>query len=140
MATETIGQRMTSQRRLLLDIIRSSSDHLDADELFRQAKEKDPRISLSTVYRNLSLLKEVGLIVERHLGEEHHHYEINIAPHHHHLVCIECGDVFEFESPLADKIKENIADISQFEITEIEINMQGYCASCKKQNETANEN
>ena len=60
-----IGQRMTSQRRLLLNLIRDSGEHLNADELFRRAKEKDPRISLSTVYRNLNLLKESELLAER---------------------------------------------------------------------------
>ena len=74
MPTKLIGQRMTSQRRLLLNIIRNADGHLDADELFRQAKEKEPRISLSTVYRNLNLLKEVGLVAERRLGEGHHRY------------------------------------------------------------------
>lgn len=133
MAIQIIGQRMTSQRRLLLNIIRGANGHLDADELFRQAKEKDPRISLSTVYRNLSLLKEVGLVAERHLGEDHHHYEINVAPHHHHLVCVECGEVFEFESQLAEKMKDTVEEASHFKVTHIEINMQGYCENCKKQ-------
>lgn len=130
MATETIGQRMTAQRRLLLDIIRSANEHLDADGLYRQAKERDPRISLSTVYRNLSLLKDVGLIAERRLGEGHHHYEINVAPHHHHLVCVECGEVFEFESQFTEKMKAAVEEASQYAITNIEINMQGHCRDC----------
>lgn len=134
MAIETIGQRMTSQRRLLLDIIRSSNEHLDADELYRQAKEKDSRISLSTVYRNLSLLKDVGLVAERHLGKEHHHYEINIAPHHHHLICIKCGDVFEFESPFTEKMIATVEEASQYSVTNIEVNMQGYCRECREKN------
>jgi len=60
------GQRVTSQRRLLLDLIRQSEGHLDADELYRLAKEREPRISLSTVYRTLRLFKELGLVEERH--------------------------------------------------------------------------
>lgn len=128
---DQIGQRMTSQRKLLLEIIRDAGDHLDADELYRRAKERDSRISLSTVYRNLSLLKELGLVTEQHLTETHHHYEINIAPGHHHLICKTCGEVFEFHSPLTEQMKDIVEDASQFHITDVEVNMQGYCPECR---------
>ena len=72
----TAGLRSTHQRAIILDIIRSGQGHLDADEVFRLARKKQPRISLSTVYRTLSRLKELGLIEELHFDEAHHHYEI----------------------------------------------------------------
>jgi len=134
MPTKLIGQRMTSQRRLLLNIIRNADEHLDADELFRQAKEKEPRISLSTIYRNLNLLKEVGLVVERYLGEGHHRYEINLAPQHHHLICSECGEVFEFESQFTEKMKTAVEEASQFKVNKIEIYMRGLCPECQEKN------
>jgi len=130
MSTEMIGQRMTSQRRLLLDIIRDSGGHLNADELFRKAKERDSRISLSTVYRNLNLLKELGLVAERHFIEDHHHYEIKDSDEHYHLICRGCGEVFEFETPLTAKIKEAAEETRRFRVTDIEVNMQGYCPDC----------
>lgn len=132
MASESIGQRMTQQRRLLLDIIQDAGDHLDADELFRRAKERDSRISLSTVYRNLSLLKELGLVAERHFIEDHHHYEIKNSTEHSHLICRSCGEVFEFESPLTEEIKDAVEEIQQFQVTDIEVNMHGYCVECSR--------
>ena len=132
MATELIGQRMTSQRKLLLKIIRDAGGHLDADELFQKAKERDPRISLSTIYRNLNLLKELDLIAERHFVEDHHHYELKDTTEHHHLVCRSCGEVFEFDSLLTLQMKQDVEDTSQFQVTDIEINMQGYCLNCQK--------
>ena len=69
------GKRVTGQRRLLLNLIQEAEGHLDADELYRQAKEREPKISLATVYRTLRLFKDLGLIEERHFVEEHHHYE-----------------------------------------------------------------
>ena len=132
MATELIGQRMTSQRKLLLKIIRDAGGHLDADELFQKAKERDPRISLSTIYRNLNLLKELDLIAERHFVEDHHHYELKDTTEHHHLVCRSCGEVFEFDSLLTLQMKQDEEDTSQFQVTDIEINMQGYCLNCQK--------
>jgi Fur family transcriptional regulator, ferric uptake regulator len=56
------GKRITSQRALLLQLIQESGAHLDAEELYRRAQRRDPRINLTTVYRTLNLLKESGLI------------------------------------------------------------------------------
>ena len=134
MTTKLIGQRMTSQRKLILDIIRTAKGHLDADEIHRLAREKDRHISLSTVYRNLNLLKESGLVAERRLGEEHHFYELNIHPQHQHLVCIGCGEVFEFECEFAEKMKTELEEASQFQITSIEVEMLGYCPECQRKN------
>ena len=70
----TAGLRNTTQRALIMDIIRhGQGEHLDADEVYRQAKRKQPRLSLSTVYRTLQKLKGLGLIEELHFDEAHHH-------------------------------------------------------------------
>lgn len=126
------GRRVTSQRRLLLDIIQEAEGHLDADELFRRAKEREPRISFSTVYRNLQLFKELGLVEERHFLEEHHHYEVKGLEEHHHLVCLGCGRVVEFKSPSVKRIKDKIARESGFEITRAEVLLEGYCPRCRE--------
>lgn len=128
---EGIGERVTWQRRLLLDLISQAGGHLDADELFRRAKEREPRISLSTVYRNLRLFKKLGLVDERHLSENHHHYEIKSPAEHYHLVCLSCGRVIEFGSPLLQRIENQIRRENQFEVTGAEIRLQGYCSRCR---------
>lgn len=128
---EGIGERVTWQRRLLLDLISQAGGHLDADELFRRAKEREPRISLSTVYRNLRLFKKLGLVEERHLSENHHHYEIKSPSEHYHLVCLGCGRVIEFENPLLQRIKNQIRRENRFEVTGAEIRLQGYCSRCR---------
>jgi len=128
---ELSGQRVTSQRRLLLDLLRHSEGHLDADELYRLAKEREPRISLSTVYRALSLFKELGLVEERHFAEEHHHYEVKRKREHHHLVCLGCGKVVEFQSPFTKRIKESVSRRSGFEILNASVSLEGYCERCR---------
>lgn len=132
MPVQQIGQRMTSQRKLLLNIIRQADEHLDADGIYRLARDKDPRISLSTVYRNLHILKEAGLVAEHHLGEEHHYYELRTVPQHHHLVCLNCGAVYEFESPYTGKMKSAVEAASHYTVESIEINMKGYCPRCQE--------
>jgi len=125
------GLRITSQRALILEVIRRGQGHLDADEVYRQAREKQPRLSLSTVYRTLQMLKKLGLVEEVHFDEAHHHYEIKPSTEHHHLVCLGCGRVVEFQYPLARLVKRNIAEAKDFEITGSEVRMTGYCHTCR---------
>lgn len=125
------GKRATSQRTVLLDIIRRADGHLDADELYRRARESGHAISLSTVYRNLKLFRDQGLVKERHFAEEHHHYEVKASEEHHHLVCVSCGSVTEFASPLAKRLKREVESANGFRVTDTEIRIQGYCARCK---------
>lgn len=125
------GRRATSQRTLLLELIRETHGHLDAPELYRLAREKDARISLSTVYRTLSMLKEMGFINELHFAEEHHHYELKPHAEHFHLLCLGCGRVIEFESPLTDRLKAELTDRHGFSITSTAIDLAGYCADCQ---------
>ena len=125
------GQRITRQRLLLLDFIRRGG-HLNADELYRKAKEIRPDLSLSTVYRNLRLFIRLGLINEVKIGTKgHRYYEVRGAIEHYHLVCLSCGRVVEFQCPLVEQLKSQVGQGSGFDITDIELSMEGYCPSCK---------
>lgn len=126
------GKRTTSQRRLLLGLILEAGGHPDADELYRRAREREPAISLSTVYRNLKLFKKLDLVEERHFAEEHHHYEAKATGQHHHLVCLQCGEVIEFISPMTEQMKGEIERRNGFVVSDAEIRMNGYCARCKR--------
>ena len=131
-ALNTAGMRITSQRALILDIIRQGEGHVDADEVYRRARKKQPRLSLSTVYRTLQTFKKLGLVEERHLDELHHHYEVKPSTEHHHLVCLRCGRVIEFQYPLVRYVKRNVAEAKDFEIVDNEIRITGYCPKCRK--------
>ena len=126
----TAGLRVTNQRALIMEVIRRGHGHLDAEEVYRRAQEKQPRLSLSTVYRTLRMLKKLGLVEELHFDETHHHYEAKPAAEHHHLICLGCGRVVEFECSLTQKMKEDMAKEKGFEITGVEVQMTGYCSRC----------
>jgi len=125
------GKRITPQRSLLLQVIRESKGHLDADGVYRLARQKDPSISLSTVYRNLNMLKELGLISELHLDQEHHHYELRDATEHYHLICSNCGRVIEFDSPLVEELMDRVSGEKDFLVERIHIDLVGLCAECR---------
>ena len=126
------GLRITNQRALILEIIRHGQGHVDADEVYRQAREKHPRLSLSTVYRTLQMFKKLGLVEELHFGENHHHYEIKPSSEHHHLLCLGCGRVIEFHYPVSRYVKRNVAEAKEFDIVETEVRMTGYCSRCRQ--------
>ncbi|MDD5093741.1 MAG: Fur family transcriptional regulator [Dehalococcoidia bacterium] len=125
------GQRMTSQRKLLFDIICQAEGHLDADELHQRARESGLRISLSTVYRNLQLFKKSGLVTERHFAEDHHYYETKNSSGHSHLVCHNCGMVFEVKTLATEELRLAVEKEACFQISDIEINVRGYCRECQ---------
>ena len=134
-ALNVTGMRVTSQRALILEIIRRGQGHLDADEVYRRARQKQPRLSLSTVYRTLQAFKRLGLIEEVHFDEAHHHYEVKPPAQHHHLVCLGCGRIIEFRYPLARYVKRNVAEAKGFDITSTEVRMTGYCPKCRQERE-----
>lgn len=125
--------RVTSQRALLLEIIRDSAGHLDADEIYRLARDRHPRLSLSTVYRTLGLLKEMGLVRELDFDEDHRHYELCDASEckHYHIYCLGCGTVVEFESSLVPELTKQLAQEHGFEIVDCRVLVSGYCAACQ---------
>ncbi len=77
------------------------------------------------------MLKKLGLVEELHFNEAHHHYEIKPSNEHHHLVCLGCGQVVEFEYPLAHRVKRNVAEAKDFEIIDTKLWIDGYCSKCR---------
>ena len=131
-ALSSAGLRITSQRALILDIINQGHEHMDADEVYRLARENQPNLSLSTVYRNLQTLQKLGLVKELHFDESHHHYEAEPSVEHHHIVCLGCGKVLEFGCQLSQKMRQEIAGKKGFEVTGVEVHMTGYCSKCRQ--------
>ena len=127
-----LSRRSTEQRQLMLKIIQQAEGHLDADEIYRQARQKSPSISLSTVYRSLQLFKELGLIEEHQFDGMRRYYEAMPRTKHHHLVCLGCGRVFEFKCPSAKRLKSRISREEGFRVTDAEVRLVGYCPECQQ--------
>jgi Fur family transcriptional regulator, ferric uptake regulator len=130
----TKGIRITEQRRLIIGIIQDSPRHLDAATLLELAREKDPGIDRSTVYRTIGMLKRRGLIDEldlMHIEGEKHYYEVKTNHDHCHIACFNCGSVMEYTSALFEKLKEEIARRSGFDIRAIRLEAGGVCEKCR---------
>ncbi len=123
---------VTAQRQLLIDILADAEGHLDAKELYRRAIERDRNISLATVYRNLRLFKELGLVGEIRLDDMHCYYEIRRAKEHYHLVCKNCGRVIEFQTPLIEKLMEEVQRKCNFQASKAILRLEGVCQRCRQ--------
>jgi len=126
------GRRWTSQRRLILGVLEESEAHLDAETLFFRAKARDSDISLATVYRTLAVLKEMGLVEEHRLGEEHAHFEAVRDQPHYHFVCLGCSQVIEFDAPQMAQVERDVSEREGVCVTNIHLRMSGYCAQCQE--------
>ena len=130
------GHSMTSQRRLLLELLRDAKGHIDAKELYRRASVKDDSIGQATVYRSLNLFKELGLVDEMRLGKIRCYYEIKQSLEHQHLVCRGCGKVMEFQNPHFQKLIEAVRQEHGFKVTKAELYLEGYCPECEDKEQT----
>ncbi len=108
-ALREAGVRITRQRSAILQILAESDDHPDANELVARASVIEPTVSLSTVYRTLSVLEDKGVVHRLTFEGAPARFETADAPHHDHMIDIETGDVIEFRSDKIEKLQAEIA-------------------------------
>ena len=128
------GVRLTRQRQILLELIDRTGAHLDVEQLYRMAKERDPKINRVTVYRTLKMLKAGGLVDEldlMHYGGDQHYYETRLKQEHAHVVCLRCGRVEEFFGEPLQRLRKQIESHFGFQILVARTEVGGYCAHCQ---------
>lgn len=126
------GLRATPQRLIVLEILREADEHLDAEAIYARARERDPHISLATVYRTLARLKEVGLVEQRYFARDHkrEYYEATGKKEHYHFTCLGCGKVIEVETPRIAQARAELSEALGLEFTHACICFEGYCPEC----------
>jgi len=126
------SRRITPQRRLILDALAQAGGHLDAGEIYEHTRLRDPRLSLSTIYRTLAALKESGAVRELHLDQEHHHYELDNQDRHSHLVCLKCGRVIEVDGEPFAQVAQAVGQAYGFDVAAAQVELTGLCAECRQ--------
>lgn len=133
------GFRTTEPRRLLIELLAASDECLTAEELYFGAHSRNPRIGLTTVYRTLGLLYDLGEVSRVEAGDGKARYEISErsgAGHHHHLICTICRRVTryaEFSHEEVELMKRTEAALEKrfgYEVTGHSIYFHGICPSC----------
>ena len=120
---------LTKQRRVVLEVIRESPEHLTANEVFVRAQSKFQTISFATVYNSLRFLREAGHIAEINFGNGASRYD-RITRRHDHAICTECGMLVDIELEQPVDLIEMAAAYSKFKPESLEFTLKGLCPEC----------
>lgn len=124
------GYRLTPQRYLILHTLDLAHNHLSIAELLQRVQEQNPQVTLSTIYRTLDVLKELGLILETHQPGKAATYEIMKGQAHHHLFCKKCQSIIHLEPTLLGMLNEHLERQFHFHSVTLMLSAVGYCKSC----------
>ena len=123
-----IKRRNTQQRKVILDILRSTDTHPTADWIYERAREVIPNISLGTVYRNLKILKEEGLILELNDGKQSR-FDGRID-RHFHFKCTQCNSIYDIETEGIVQVNADILNKKGYSVESWDIVFTGICPAC----------
>jgi len=123
---------LTPQRMMVVDALHSVDQHISAEEIFTQVKARYPYANISTVYRTLELLKELGLVNEIALGDGRVRYHPEEKGHHHHLVCQKCGGIIDLPEFALSPLEDILLRDYRFKADLKHLAVFGLCADCRK--------
>ena len=125
--------RSTPERFAILNEVLQTQGHFDADGLYYRLKANGVKASKATVYNTLDLLQECGLITKYRFADRLSRYEKAFGlPHHHHLVCLECGDITEFVNERLNRLQEEVCGDRGFRPNSSSVQIFGTCSRCHK--------
>jgi Fur family transcriptional regulator, ferric uptake regulator len=123
------GSRVTSSRRLLLEVLFAAEGHMSAEELTQAVQDRAPDVHLSTIYRNLEELEQLGVISHSHLGHGPSSYLL--ASHAHaHFICADCGEMIEAPDDMFRGLARSAKTRLGFDIDPNHFAILGRCADC----------
>lgn len=131
---EQRGIRWTPQRQLVLDTFQRRSGHISAEEVHSEISKTFPRVNLSTVYRTLELLCELGVAVEvvPNKGDDRRRYELVEGAEHYHLICEICGAEMELAPEVIKQLQAQIQERYNFQLKLPHFVGLGRCANCRE--------
>jgi Fur family transcriptional regulator, zinc uptake regulator len=126
------GYKLTDKREFILELFAQHKRYMSAKEVMEQLKDKIPGLSYDTIYRNLSLFKELDILEATDLdGEKKFRLSCSGAKHHHHLICLSCNKTQHVEDcPMSSLALKN----DEFQIVDHKFEVYGYCKQCQKNN------
>jgi len=126
------GLLKTNQRKEILNIMSLEDKPLTAKSIYNKLKNRNPHLKLSTVYRNLNIFAEKDIVRKLNIRNDSNEnlFELIIKDHHHHLVCMKCGEIKDIKCLLDDYLKE-IEDNNNYLIKDHRLTVYGLCEDCK---------
>lgn len=128
---KTTKVRMTPQRHAILEFLFDCDRHPTADEIYKSLEGKFPNMSVATVYNNLRVFKEAGLVKELTYGDSSSRFDSNTS-HHYHVICDDCGKIVDFHYPGLDEVETLAEHIAGFNVRNHRMEVYGTCPDCQK--------
>lgn len=126
------GYKITPQRRAVITAFLENEKFATAHQILDHVRKTNPDMSLDTVYRNLTLLVDLGVVSEINTrGKEGNIYELITTEHHHHLVCLNCGKAECLDFCPINREKLENSSKNGFNITSHSLEFYGYCHNCR---------
>lgn len=127
------GGRMTTQRQIILELLDSTDEHLDAEGLYQLAHTRDASISLATVYRTLNALEAAGVVQQRYQSREHGRKVVEPvhAEEEYHFTCRICRRVIAFQSELIQALKQQLEIEFNVQVFNACVCVDGLCPDCR---------
>lgn len=126
--------RNTKQKALIRDCLSKTGRHMTVEEIYSSINKDSEKISIATIYRNLKLLEEQGVIKKLYMSDDAPlFYEMNDQDEHthHHLVCKKCGAIIDFDEDLLESVEKTIEEKNGFKVEDHRVVFYGICSKCQ---------
>jgi Fur family transcriptional regulator, peroxide stress response regulator len=134
-ALETLkstGVRITPQRHAILEFLIQSMIHPTADDIYKALEAKFPNMSVATVYNNLRVFRESGLVKELTYGDSSSRFDF-VTNDHYHIICDSCGKIVDFHYPGLDEVEHLASHVTGFQVNSHRMEIYGTCPTCISQ-------
>ena len=133
------GVRITSQRQEIIRYLVETHDHPTADEIYQALADKVTDVSVATVYNNLRLFTEKGIVTELKFGDDASRFDFSEKPHYH-ASCVRCGKIQDFYYPGLEDVEMAASRLTGYKINKHRLEVYGLCPDCQKLEEASHEN
>lgn len=126
------GFRLTPQRKAVLKVLASDIHHPSVEQIYKQVKKDFPMTSLATVYKTVTLLKELGEVLELGFADGSNRYDGRKPNPHPHLICIECNKILDPDVDGWRDLPQALSESTGFRILSHRLDFYGICPQCQK--------
>lgn len=125
------GVRITPQRQAILSFLIKSDTHPTADEIYQSLSPDFPNISVATIYNNLKVFKNTGIVKELSYGDASSRFDFD-TQNHYYVICESCGKIVDFHYPLLHEVEKLAQHVTDFEVSHHRMEIYGICQECKE--------
>ena len=130
---EQAGLKTTQPRLKVLNVLETSEiRHMTAEDVYKQLLQSKQEVGLATVYRILTQFETAGLVIRHNFEGGRALYELHDGAHHDHMVCVQCGKVFEFVDRTIEQRQRNVAAKAGFVMEDHSLSLYGVCKGMKE--------